>query len=149
MAYRVLIADDQKMVRQMFETAVKDSADYEIAGMAATVEDAVAICLEEKIDLVMIDVVMGSNMDGIDAAKLIKEKCPGTKIMVVTSMPEVSYFDRAKEIGVESFWHKEVQEQPLIEIMDRTMAGESIYPLSMPAVQFGNMVSTELTDIEL
>lgn len=149
MAYRVLIADDQKMVRQMFETAVKDSADYEIAGMAATAEDAVAICLEEKIDLVMIDVVMGSDMDGIDAAKLIKEKCTGTKIMVVTSMPEVSYIDRAKEIGVESFWHKEVQEQPLIEIMDRTMAGESIYPLSMPAVQFGNIVSTELTDIEL
>ena len=112
-------------------------------------EDAVAICLEEKIDLVMIDVVMGSDMDGIDAAKLIKEKCPGTKIMVVTSMPEVSYIDRDKKIGVESFWHKEVQEQPLIEIMDRTMAGESIYPLSMPAVKFGNIVSTELTDIEL
>lgn len=149
MAYRVLIADDQKMVRQMFETAVKDSADYEIAGMAATAEDAVTLCLEEKIDLVMIDVVMGSDMDGIDAAKLIKEKCPGTKIMVVTSMPEVSYIDRAKDIGVESFWHKEVQEQPLIEIMDRTMAGESIYPLSMPAVQFGNIVSTELTDLEL
>ena len=149
MTYRVLIADDQKMVRQMFETAVKDSADYEIAGMAATAEDAVTLCLEEKIDLVMIDVVMGSDMDGIDAAKLIKEKCPGTKIMVVTSMPEVSYIDRAKDIGVESFWHKEVQEQPLIEIMDRTMAGESIYPLSMPAVQFGNIVSTELTDLEL
>ena len=38
LAYKVLIVDDQKMVRQMFETAVKSSPDYEIAGMAQTAE---------------------------------------------------------------------------------------------------------------
>ncbi len=149
MAYRVLIADDQKMVRQMFETAVKDSADYEIGGVAASAEEAAAICLKGKIDLVLMDVVMGSGMDGIDAAKLIKESCPGIRIMVVTSMPEVFCIERAKSAGVDSFWYKEVQEQPLIEIMDRTMAGESVYPSSAPAVKFGDIISTELTSAEL
>ena len=149
MAYKVLIADDQKMVRQMFEVAVKGSSDYEIAAIASTAEDAVTICLEEEIDLVLMDVVMGSGMDGLDTAKLIKEKRPDIKIMIVTSMPEVSYIDRAIKIGVDSFWHKEVQEQPLIEIMNRTMADESVYPMTMPAVQFGNIVSTELTSTEL
>ena len=48
MAYKVLIVDDQKMVRQMFETAVNSSPDYEIAGMAQTAEEAVRSCLEQK-----------------------------------------------------------------------------------------------------
>lgn len=149
MAYRVLIADDQKMMRQMFELAVKSSEKYELAGMAETPENAVEQCINSRIDLVLMDVVMGSGMDGIDTAKQIKENCPGTKILLVTSMPEVSYIERAKEIGIDSFWHKEVQELPLLEIMDRTMAGESIYPLSMPVVQFGNIISTELTVREI
>ncbi len=149
MAYRILIADDQKMVRQMFSLALERKADYEIAGMASTPEEAVKICLEKQIDLVLLDVVMGDGMDGLDAAKQIKQERPEVKILLVTSMPEFSFIERAREIGVESFWHKEIQEQPLLEIMDRTMAGESIYPASIPAVQFGNIVSTELTDVEI
>ena len=149
MAYRILIADDQKMVRQMFETAVNSSPDYEIAGMAQTAEEAVELCAKTHADLVLMDVVMGIGMDGLDAAKQIKRERPEVKILLVTSMPESSYIGRAKEIGVESFWYKEVQEQPLLEIMDRTMAGESVYPTEMPAIWFGNTVSTELTDREM
>jgi two-component system vancomycin resistance associated response regulator VraR len=88
-------------------------------------------------------------MDGLDAAKQIKQERPDVKIMIVTSMPETTYIDRAKEIGVDSFWHKEVQEQPLLEIMNRTMAGESVYPTEMPVIIFGNTVSTSLTKREL
>ena len=149
MAYKVLIADDQKMVRQMFETVLNGTSDYTIAGMAKTAAETVRICLEQKIDLVLMDVVMGYGMDGLDAAKQIKQECPDVKIMIVTSMPETTYIDRAKEIGVDSFWHKEVQEQPLLEIMNRTMAGESVYPTEMPVIWFGNTISTELTDIEM
>ncbi|WP_294475532.1 response regulator transcription factor [uncultured Ruminococcus sp.] len=149
MAYKVLIVDDQKMVRQMFETAVNSSPAYEVAGMAQTAEEAVRICLAQRIDLVLMDVVLGLGKDGLVAAKQIKQELPEVKILLVTSMPESSYIGRAKEIGVESFWHKEVQEQPLLEIMDRTMAGGSVYPETMPAIQFGRIVSTDLTDTEM
>jgi two-component system vancomycin resistance associated response regulator VraR len=149
MAYKVLIADDQKMVRQMFETVLNGTSDYTIAGMTKTAAETVRICLEQKIDLVLMDVVMGYGMDGLDAAKQIKQERPDVKIMIVTSMPETTYIDRAKEIGVDSFWHKEVQEQPLLEIMNRTMAGESVYPTEMPVIIFGNTVSTSLTKREL
>ena len=149
MAYKVLIAYDQKMVRQMFETVLDGTSDYTIAGMAKTAAETVRICLEQKIDLVLMDVVMGYGMDGLDAAKQIKQERPDVKIMIVTSMPETTYIDRAKEIGVDSFWHKEVQEQPLLEIMNRTMAGESVYPTEMPVIIFGNTVSTSLTKREL
>ena len=64
-------------------------------------------------------------------------------------MPEVSYIRRAREAGIESFWHKEVQEQPLLEVMEQTMAGISVYPAQTPEVWLGNTVSTELTGREL
>lgn len=56
------------------------------------------------------------------------------KIIAVTSMPEVSWMDRAREIGIESFWYKEVSEETILDIIKRTLAGESIYPNSIPEV---------------
>ncbi len=78
------------------------------------------------------DVVMGADEDGIRAAQQIKQLSPETKIVIVTSMPEVTFIKRAREAGIESFWHKEIQEQPILEIMRRTMAEESVYPLKQP-----------------
>ena len=112
-------------------------------------EEAITFCRFHSVDLVVMDVVMGSGMDGIDAAAEIKKFSPHTKVLIVTSMPESSFIRRAKEAGVESFWHKEVQDAPLLDVIDRTMDGESVYPMSMPEVWFGNTVSTSLTEREL
>lgn len=149
MAYKVLIADDQRIVRQMFENVIEHAPQYEHTGSVSTPEDAVAFCKENEVDLVLMDVVMGIVSDGFEAAQTIRQTCPNTKILMVTSMPEVSYIRRAKEIGVHSFWQKEVQELPLLDIMNRTMAGESVYPSQTPEVWFGNTASTNLTDREL
>ena len=149
MAYRVLIADDYRMIRQMFSAVIEMSDKFILSGMAADADEALEHCRSNKVDLVLLDVVMGTGMDGLEAAKLIKKASPSTKILLVTSMPEVSYIKRAKEIGIESFWHKEVQEQPLLNVMERTMAGESVYPAQTPEVWLGNTVSTELTGREL
>ena len=149
MAYRVLVVDDFMMSRAVFENAVAQSPQYELAASLDTAEKAVAYCRERPVDLIIMDVVMTSGMDGLAASGEIKRSCPKVKILLVTSMPEVSYIARAREIGIDSFWYKEIQEQPLLEIMDRTMAGESVYPNATPPVTLGNIVSTELTAREL
>ena len=64
-------------------------------------------------------------------------------------MPEVSYLERARQIGVDSFWYKEVSREPILSLMDRTMAGESIYPDSTPSVDFGYIKSSDLSDREI
>ena len=53
-------------------------------------------------------------------------------------MPEYSYQKRAKEAGVDSFWYKEVSPEPIIELMDRTMNGERVFPDTTPKIKFGN-----------
>ena len=150
MAYQVLIADDYRMVRQMFEEILKSAEGrYTLAGTAENAEQAAAFCRSHRVDLVIMDVVMGTGKDGIEAAAVIKECCPQTKILLVTSMPEHSFIKRARAAGIESFWHKELQDAPLLDVIDRTMRGESVYPAQMPEVWLGNTVSTELTAREL
>ena len=64
-------------------------------------------------------------------------------------MPECSYLDRARAIGVESFWYKEDPRGNLLEIMERTMNGESLYPEATPELRLGLASSYELTQREL
>jgi two-component system vancomycin resistance associated response regulator VraR len=148
MSYRVLIVDDFLMSRQVFERAVNDSEEFELMGSLNTAQEAVEFVGKKYVDLIIMDIVMTEGVSGLEAARLIKDIRPETRILIVTSMPELSYIDRARSIGAESFWYKEVQEQPILEIMRRTMNGESVYPDSPPEVRLGNAVSTELTDKE-
>jgi two-component system vancomycin resistance associated response regulator VraR len=149
MAYSVLIADDQSMARQLFEMFVKSSEKYRLVHSLESASVAHIYCSRFPIDLVLMDVVMADGVSGLEAAKRIKKVSPKTKIIIVTSMPEVSYIRRAREIGVESFWYKEASREPILSVMDRTMAGESVYPDSAPVLTLGNAKSVEFTPKEL
>ena len=149
MPYKVLIVDDQIMSRQLFESFVAASDRYELAASVETAKYADVYCVGGKIDLVIMDVVMNDGSNGLDSAARIKASYPKTKVIIVTSMPDAAFLNRAREIGVDSFWYKEVQEVPMLEIMDRTMAGEHIFPDSPPVTSIGLAKSTEFTEREL
>ncbi len=149
MSWRVVIAEDFKMIREVFENTVNQSGEYVLAASFPNAVQAVDYLNSNTADLVLMDVLFPGSISGLNAARRIKDHNPQIKIIIVTSMPEISYISQAREIGVESFWYKEVQEQPLLEIMNRTMAGESVYPLNQPKVALGNAFSDELTEREI
>ena len=147
--YNVMVVEDQAMPRQLFEAFISMSDRFNLVHSIKNADMADIYCEQSKIDLILMDVCTELNSNGLEAAERIKQKHPEIKIIIVTSMPEVSYLERAKTIGVDSFWYKEVSEEPILELMDRTMAGESIYPDSTPAVSFGNIKSTDLSKREI
>ena len=71
------------------------------------------------------------------------------KIIIITSMAEVSYLERARAAGVDSFWYKDVSPEALIDVIDRTMAGEHLFPDKTPKVKLGLADSTDLTRKEI
>lgn len=146
--YRVLIVDDENMHRQLFAMIIKTSDHFELAGELSGAQMASHFCRSNRVDLVLMDIVMKDGSNGLLAAEEIKSCCPDVKILVVTSMPEYSFLRRAKEIGVDSFWYKEVEDAPLLDVMERTMAGESIYPDNVPTVDFGLAKNTDITERE-
>ena len=144
-----MIVDDQYISRQLFALYIQASEKYELVRQVESASLADAFVLKEPIDLILMDILMNDGSNGLDAAEKIKKKRPNIKIIAVTSMPESSWINRAKSIGIDSFWYKEVSKETIIEIMDRTMAGESVYPDTIPVVQIGNIRSSEFTDREI
>ena len=148
MSYKVVIAEDFRMIREIFESTVERAEGYTLAASFPTAIQALRYVEKNDADLVIMDVLIPGSMSGLGAAEKIKAIKPDVKIIVVTSMPELSYERKAREIGVEGFWQKEVQEQPIQEIMDRVMAGETVYPSEQVEVPIGNAMSTEFTKRE-
>ena len=79
----------------------------------------------------------------------LKKNHPEIKILMVTSQPECDFIHRAKAAGVDSFWYKEPSSEVILDLIERTMNGEHIYPDSTPHRKIGEALSTEFTEQEL
>lgn len=146
---KVMIVDDQFVSRQLFEMYIKSSESYELVFSVESAAFADAYVLKKPVDLVLMDILMSDGSNGLDAAARIKKNRPTIKIIAVTSMPETSWLKKARGIGIDSFWYKEASRDTILDVMDRTMAGESVYPDTPPTVRLGFADSAELTDREL
>lgn len=149
MAIRVLVVEDDPMAQQLFVMFVGQSKRYELVQAINNADMADLYCENSHVDLILMDIRTSMYANGLDAAERIKEKYPKIKIIIVTSMPEQSYLDRARKIGVDSFWYKEVTQEPFYRLMDRTMDGEHIFPDTAPPIVIGAATSQELTEREI
>ena len=147
--YNVLIVEDDPMARKLLEIFVSTSEKYHLVPSLDSAAMAELYCMTNQVDLVLMDVCTAMDMSGIEAAAKLKKNYPAVKIIIITSQPEYSYIDQARKIGVESFWYKEPTAEALLKVMDRTMAGESIYPDSAPVIRLGAALSEDFTEREL
>ena len=147
--YKVLIVDDDPFARQLLGMFISQSENYELAGTLISAALAEASVANRKVDLILMDVCTAMNASGIDAAEAIKKKYPDIKIIVITSQPEYSYITRARAVGVDSFWYKTVVQEEFLTLLDRTMAGERIFPDTTPTLNIGAALSVEFTEREL
>ena len=149
MSYNVLIVEDQDMPRELFEIYIRSSEKFDLVLSISNASAALSVCKNNEVDLILMDVMTGLGQSGLNAAEEIKKEFPDIKIIIVTSMPEYSWLERAREIGVDSFWYKDGQKDSILEVMERTMAGEHIYPDQTPLVHIGNTTNHEFTEREL
>jgi len=146
---QVLIVEDQRMPRKYMERMISDSKKYTLAASISGADIALAYCRRQSIDLILMDVCTAGNKDGIEAAAEIKAAFPNIKIIAVTSMVEVSFLERAKAAKVDSFWYKDFSPEELIDVIDRTMMGEHLFPHETPKVKLGLADSADLTAKEI
>ena len=145
----VLIVDDSRVARSYMESVVGGSEDYHLVGVLTNTDMVDIACKRNAVDMVLMDVCIDNTESGIDAAAMLRRMFPTLKIIIVTSMVEKSYIDRAREAGADSFWYKDVSPEELIEVMDATVQGGHMWPDETPTVKLGVSTSKELTDAQL
>lgn len=146
---RVLIVEDQKMAQENMEAIIRSSENYTLAGTIPNAADAELFCMRSHVDLILMDVCTARDESGIDACAVIKKKFPYIKIIIVTSMAEHTFLEKAKQAHADSFWYKDASRGELLTVMDQTMSGKNIFPNKTPEVKLGLTTSYELTNAEL
>lgn len=145
----VLIIEDQRMMRETMETYIKQTEGYSLAGSFPAADDAEKFCAKNPVDLVLMDVCTENDESGFVATEALKARFPKIKVIIVTSMLDVGYLNRAREVGADSIYFKDVSQTELMRVVERTMSGESVYPDKTPEVRIGNIVSSEFTEAEI
>lgn len=145
----VLIVEDQRMIRETMENYIRQSEGYSLAGSIAGAGLAEKFCASNPVDLVLMDVCTENGESGFEAAGIIKSRFPDIKVIIVTSMLDAGYLNRAKEVGADSIWFKDVSRVELMTVVEKTMNGESVYPDRTPEVKIGNASSYEFTEAEI
>jgi DNA-binding NarL/FixJ family response regulator len=95
---RILLADDNEWVRRGVKSILAPMTDWEICGEAKSGEEAVQIAVEVFPDLVLLDVSM-PGLNGLEAARLLREKVPSAKILIMSQHDPAILLARALEAG--------------------------------------------------
>ncbi len=148
-AKKILIVEDQAFARMYLCSCVEKCKNCEVAGTLMRADAALQKCNKEHIDLVLMDICTENDSDGLTAAEEIKKQHPDIKIVMVTSMLEGRFLDRAKKIGANSFWYKDSPSDDLAGVIEGTLADKNFWPDNTPAVKLGNALSCDLSEQEL
>lgn len=105
--YNVMIVEDDPMARRLLEIIVTSDESYHLAVSVESASVAEVYCMTEAIDLILMDVCTALHASGLDAAIKIKKLFPQIRIIIITSLLECSFIERAREGGVDSFWYKD------------------------------------------
>ncbi|MGK0531655.1 response regulator [Bacillus sp. 'calajunan'] len=111
---RLCIIDDHSFVRESLHTILNGQEDLQVVGMAEDGEQAVELCESLNPDLVLMDLEM-PNLDGILATKMIKEKYPDIRVLILSTFQDT---ERAKEIirsGADGYLLKSIESRELAE----------------------------------
>jgi len=103
---RVLLADDHAVIRDGLKALLQRAADISVVGEADNGRDAVRRSEKLKPDVVVMDLTM-PGLNGIDAARLLREKCPATHVVMLSMHSDAEHVFRAFEAGATGFVLKE------------------------------------------
>lgn len=149
MTIRVLLADDQALLRGTFKLLVDSAADMEVVGEAATGAEAVHQAATERADVVLMDIRM-PDMDGIEATRRIiqNEDLAGVKILVLTTFETDELVMEALRAGASGFLGKGVAPGALLDAIRTVASGEALLSPQATAALISQFLSRPQVNTE-
>ena len=125
MSVRVLVADDQPLMRAAFLMTLRAEEDIEVVGEAADGREAVELVGRLRPDVVLMDIRM-PDLDGVEATRLIVDGHPETRVLVLTTFDLDEYVVEALRAGASGFLLKDVRPEELVKAIRLVARGEAL-----------------------
>lgn len=125
MTIKVLLADDQALVRAGFRSLISRSKELTVVGEAATGDEAVRLARSTEPDVILMDIRM-PGMDGIEATRRVLAERPATKVVILTTFDTDEHVFAALRAGASGFLTKEVAPAELRHAVAVVAAGEAL-----------------------
>jgi NarL family two-component system response regulator LiaR len=122
---RVLVVDDHAVVREGLRTFLELQDGIEVAGEAADGEEAIEAAERLRPDVVLMDLVMPA-LDGLAAMRVLRERVPGARVIVLTSFAEDDKLLPALRAGAAGYLLKNAEPQELARAVRAAHAGEAL-----------------------
>jgi two-component system, NarL family, response regulator DesR len=122
---RVLLAEDQAMIREALAALLSFEDDMEVVAQVGRGDEVTAAAREAKPDVALLDIEM-PGMDGLTAAAALHRACPATKIIILTTFGRPGYLRRAMESGASGFIVKDSPAQKLARTIRDVLSGQRV-----------------------
>ncbi len=119
---RVLIADDHTLFAEALQAILATDERFEVVGQVRNGEEALGVALAERPDIVLMDISMPV-MDGVEATRLICDKLPKTRVLMLTGSDSTSDVSRSREAGAAGYVTKDRIAAELLEAIVEAAAG--------------------------
>jgi two-component system response regulator DesR len=135
---RILIAEDQGMVRGALAALLAFEPDLEVVAQVASGDEVLPAAREARPDIALLDIEM-PGMDGMEAAAALRDELPGTIPLILTTFGRPAYLRRALEAGARGFLVKDQPAERLANAIRRAATGERVVDpeLAAAALQDG------------
>lgn len=149
---KVLIVDDEKLIREGLKILIGSFPDINIVGTASDGEEAYNFCTSNEVDLVLMDMRMGEK-DGVLGTKLINEYNPSIKVLILTTFKDSEYIREALKYGASGYLLKDSSPEKIYEAIKASISGNVVIEpeiasqiLSSSSI---NNISVDLSKYEL
>src|SRR5690348_10434250 len=129
---KVLLADDQTMIRQGFGYVIGLQSDMMLVGEASDGKEAVDMAVERRPDVILMDIQM-PRMSGIEAAQEIMKQLTDTKIVILTTFDDQEYIYQGIRSGAIGYLLKDAEVEDMLDAVRSAFRGEAVYKTSLAA----------------
>ncbi|MET9699334.1 response regulator transcription factor [Streptomyces sp. NPDC006529] len=129
---KVLLAEDQGMMRGALALLLGLEEDIEVVAQVAAGNEILPAALAARPDVALLDIEL-PGLSGLDAAAELRTRCPGTRVLILTTFARPGYLRRAMEAGAGGFLVKDGPVEELAAAIRRVLAGETVVDPALAA----------------
>ncbi|MDY6970074.1 MAG: response regulator transcription factor [Spirochaetota bacterium] len=121
---KILLVDDHPILRQGIRQVVEGTGEFQVCGEASNANDAIKEINKNKPDVVIVDIMLDGNVNGIDLVRSIRERFSDIYTIILSMHEESLYAERAVRAGARGYIMKEVAPKNIIDAIRTVLAGE-------------------------